>query len=80
MSEEVDADLVDRMIAFEGGDLSNGDGLLLFADLIKNGMAWQLQGAYGRMAGELIERGFITPEGAVTDTGQELIDADATDE
>jgi hypothetical protein len=58
-------DIVGRMVAFENGELSNDEALDLFGELIKTGMAWQLQGSYGRTAGDLIERGIITPEGEV---------------
>jgi hypothetical protein len=37
----------------------------LFADLIKNGMAWSLQGHYGRMTNRLIEAGILTESGDI---------------
>jgi hypothetical protein len=58
-------DIVGRMTAFENGELDDDQALELFGELIKSGMAWQLQGAYGRTAGDLIARGIITPEGEV---------------
>jgi hypothetical protein len=59
------SDIVGRMIAFENGELSNGEALELFGELVKTGMAWELQGAYGRTAGDLIGRGFLTEEGDI---------------
>ena len=55
--------LIDRIIAFESGDISYDDFIELFQELIKTGKAWSLQGFYGRTAQQLIEDGVITPEG-----------------
>lgn len=56
---------VDKIIAFEQGELDNDGVLELFAGLIASGLAWQLQGSYGRTARDLIEGGFISAEGEV---------------
>lgn len=56
---------VGKIIAFESGELSNDETLELFGGLIASGMAWQLQGSYGRTAQALIDGGFISPEGEV---------------
>lgn len=50
---------------YEAGDLSEQETVLLFADLIRSGLAWSLQGHYGRTAAALIENGVISPEGEV---------------
>lgn len=50
---------------YEAGDLSEQETVLLFADLIRSGLAWSLQGHYGRTAASLIENGVISPEGEV---------------
>lgn len=52
---------VDKIIDFEHGVLSWENTIELFQELVDNGMAWRLQGFYGRMAMELIEAGEITP-------------------
>ena len=57
--------LFDSIIAFEEGQLDDDEVILLFQTLIDNGMAWRLQGIYGRTAKYLIENGFCTMNGAV---------------
>jgi hypothetical protein len=51
-------DQVDKIIAFEQGDLDHEGILELFQELIDSGLAWQLQGSYGRIARNLIEAGY----------------------
>ena len=51
-------DQVDKIMAFEQGDLDEEGVIELFQDLIDSGLAWQLQGSYGRMANALIENGY----------------------
>ena len=54
-------DLVNSIIAFEDGELDE-DGLKqLFQYLVDTGMAWKLQGFYGRTAQDLIARGLVDP-------------------
>ena len=59
------ADLVNKIMAFESGELGPEEALHLFADLIKTGLAWQLQGTYGRAAADLIARGLISRDGEI---------------
>lgn len=66
-------DLVGRIMAYEDGDLSDAEVVELFAALVASGMAWQLQGSYGRQAVALIDGGFITAEGEVTDYAREVV-------
>jgi hypothetical protein len=58
--------LVDSIIAYEQGELNDQEVVCLFADLVKSGMAWSLQGSYGRTANALIKEGWIDREGNVT--------------
>lgn len=54
-------DLVDKIIAFEQGELTDDQILEFFQDMVDDGSVWHLQGSYGRMAQALIDQGFITP-------------------
>lgn len=54
-------DQIDQIIAYEQGDLDDDATVTLFQDLINSGLAWQLQGHYGRTANALIEAGYCTP-------------------
>lgn len=58
-------DFIDRMIEWENGELDDSGVLILFSQLISNGMAYTLQGAYGRMARLLIESGYISEDGTI---------------
>ena len=60
--------VVDMIIDYENGDLEAEKTLELFAGLVKNGMAWTLQGSYGRTATELIRQGYISTSGKVLKT------------
>jgi hypothetical protein len=57
--------LVYYIIAYEEGELDADKVLELFAYLVKTGLAWQLQGHYGRIAAALVEQGIITEDGKV---------------
>lgn len=54
-------DLVDRIIQYESEAMEDDEVFALFQELVDTGMAWQLQGSYGRMARFLIDEGLITP-------------------
>ena len=58
-------DLTDKIIAFETGELSDRKIIELFAELVKSGVAWTLQGSYGRAAHQLIVGGYIDANGNV---------------
>lgn len=47
-----------KIIAFEEGELDFDEQVELFQELIDSGLAWKLQGTYGRTANALIEAGY----------------------
>jgi len=51
--------LVTEIIEYESGDISEERFLALFQYLVDTGLAWTLQGHYGRTAAALIEGGLI---------------------
>lgn len=60
MSKATEKNLVDSIIRFESGELQESEIIDLFQGLIDSGMAWQLQGAYGRTAKTLIDLGYCS--------------------
>lgn len=58
---------INSIVAYESGELNDAETLQLFADLIKSGEVWWLQGHYGRTATALLDGGYITADGEVTD-------------
>lgn len=51
---------VDDIIRYEQGDMSEDDMIAMFQKLVNSGLAWQLQGHYGRTATALINAGLVT--------------------
>ena len=54
--------LVEKISAYEGGELNEDESVELFQYLIDQEMAWKLQGHYGRMSEYLIEKGLCKPK------------------
>ncbi|WP_329289515.1 hypothetical protein [Streptomyces pseudovenezuelae] len=67
-------DIAIDLISYEQGELSARETLELFALLVKSGMAWTLQGSYGRTANELIHAGYLTREGGVTEFADSVLE------
>lgn len=57
---------IDLIIQYESGELDDQQVVFLFADLVRTGQAWMLQGHYGRTAQRLIEAGWIDKKGNVS--------------
>lgn len=52
-------DQLGKIMAYEQGDLSEDETVELFQALVDSGLAWKLQGHYGRTAMALIEAGLV---------------------
>jgi hypothetical protein len=52
--------MIDQIIAYENGELNQDAMIDLFQNLVDTGLAWTLQGHYGRTAAALIDNGYIT--------------------
>jgi hypothetical protein len=55
---------VEDIMRFEDGEMDTQEEVIeFFQKLVDSGLAWSLQGSYGRMAANMIEQGYITPGG-----------------
>jgi hypothetical protein len=54
-------DVTGGIIAYETGELDHEEVVELFQHLVDTGLAWQLQGHYGRTARQLIDCGYVNP-------------------
>lgn len=52
-------DVAGQIIAFETGELDDDGVIALFQKLVDSGLAWKLQGSYGRTAMALIKAGHV---------------------
>jgi hypothetical protein len=52
-------DIVGQIMAFEQGELENGEVYALFQFLLDSGMIYSLQGSFQRMAEDLLLAGMI---------------------
>ena len=62
--------IVDKIMAYECGEMDEGDTIDFFSQLIISGMAWKLQGSYGRTAQALIDGGILDIDGNVVEYPQ----------
>jgi hypothetical protein len=58
-------DVTSGIIAFESGELDQDGVVELFQYLVDTGMAWTLQGSYGRTAANLLNAGVISAKNLV---------------
>lgn len=52
-------DVVGAIMDYEVGELNDENTLTLFQHLVDSGLAWTLQGSYGRTAQDLLKAGLI---------------------
>ena len=52
-------DTVGKIIEYESGEMDDDAIIEFFQELVDSGLAWQLQGSYGRTAQSLIEAGLV---------------------
>ena len=52
----------EKIMMYEDGALDFEETVELFQELIDTGLAWKLQGAYGRTAMAMIEAGYCTEQ------------------
>jgi len=50
--------VINQVIAYEQGELDEEGIIDMFQQLINSGLAWQMQGSYGRTAKALIDAGY----------------------
>lgn len=53
----------EELMEFENGEMDQDEAVNMFQRLINSGLAWQLQGYYGRTAQALIDAGLCEPAG-----------------
>lgn len=58
------ATMIDTLIRYESEGLEDEELIEFFQYLVDTGMAWSLQGHYGRTASALIDAGYVTTKEA----------------
>ena len=53
-------ELTQQLIDYESGELDESETINLFQQLVDCGLAWNLQGHYGRTAYSMLQEGLIT--------------------
>jgi hypothetical protein len=56
---------VDKIMAYENGEQTIRETVEMFAEMVKDGSAWQLQGCYGRTAKNFIDEGILDHAGNI---------------
>ena len=70
-------DVCGLLMEYEAGTLDDDRTLDLFAGLVQTGMAWTLQGSYGRTAMAMIREGWLSKTGEIKRTVHEGVRRDA---
>jgi hypothetical protein len=60
--------LFNEMMNYEDGTLDTSEIVELFSKLVASGLAWKLQGFYGRQAQSLINNGYLDKDGNILPT------------
>lgn len=63
-------DTLQDLLDYEDGTLSYESTIKFFQNLVDTGMAWQLQGHYGRTAQQLINAGLVHRKEPARDSGK----------
>lgn len=50
---------LDKIMAYENGEMDEQETIEFFQDGVTHGWVWQLQGAYGRTAKAMLDAGLI---------------------
>lgn len=53
--------VVNQIMDYEDGNMNQEQTISFFQSLVDSGLAWELQGTYGRHAMELIKAGLVHP-------------------
>jgi hypothetical protein len=61
---DFNTNLISSIIEYENGNLTDEETVEFFQELVDTGLAWDLQGSYGRMAEHLISTGEIQAKAA----------------
>jgi hypothetical protein len=64
-TEKEPRDILSQIMDYECGMMDDEETLSFFSELIFSGMAWTLQGSYGRIARTLIDLGYISNTGEI---------------
>ena len=51
--------MIEEIIRYENGEMTDEEVITFFQGLVNTGLAWSLQGHYGRTAQALIEEGLV---------------------
>lgn len=57
--------IINKIIAYESGDMSDAEKVYFFSELIRNNLAFTMQGHYGRTANMLIQAGILMRDGDI---------------
>lgn len=63
--------MVDQIIRYEQGEMTHEEVVTFFQGLVNTGLAWSLQGHYGRTAEALIEEGLVTVGASTLETTED---------